>query len=237
MCPHCGSNESSCSVWDEGGSRHVKCHRASCGAYMRFPVYGATSNDKYEQTIANNMLQPFPGHKFPSNMDPVPGVEQDNWGNWLIPILGPDSRERGIMQYWRNPKRRKIWKAKHEPMLSWTPTGDFYDGVWLVEDQISAWKLWDVASVRAVALLGTDLSAEKVAEIQKHANHVTIALDADATAKAFILARKWGAAFQSCRVWILTRDIKDMSAKDIQRMAIDAGHCDFSSERSFAGSV
>lgn len=184
------------------------------------------------------VLRPYTGDRFPLTGRPVAenriierfGFSPPGMGTvaytvpvdaepFLLPILAPNGSERGVMEavYGRN-KRRRIWKAKHEPMISWTREGDHYDGVYLVEDQISALKLHHVASIRAVALLGTSLNAESVAEIQRTARHVTIALDSDATGKAFLLARKWGAAFKSCAVQILTKDIKDQSFQEIREL-------------------
>ncbi len=259
-CPQCRADEYACSVWDEAGYRHVKCHRASCGAYAKYSLFGTNSAHPlaYGQVLEMSAPTPPPEVLRPYTGDRIALREADmqqcihRWGfiplgiqtvgytteredtPYILPICAPNGTERGVMEarYGRT-KYRRIWKAKAEPMISWTPEGDFYDGVYLVEDQISALKLHDVAAIRAVALLGTDLNAEKVAEIQRHAKHVTIALDADATAKAFKLARRWGAAFKTCRVQILLKDIKDSTVQEIQQMVRNAGHGDFGCEFSF----
>jgi orotidine-5'-phosphate decarboxylase len=54
-----------------------------------------------------------------------------------------------------------------------------------------------------------------VQELQQHTKHLIIALDADATGNAFALARKWGRAFDSCKVLVLKQDIKDMPLSDL----------------------
>jgi DNA primase len=79
-----------------------------------------------------------------------------------------------------------------------------------------------MSDLDAVALLGTGLNADKVREIQQVAQHlpVYIALDADATSQAFVLARKWGSAFMSCRVVVLDKDIKDMSDDEIKALPL-----------------
>lgn len=247
-CPSCEKLEISCSVWDEAGSRHVKCHRASCGAYARYPMglegltiakIDPTLLRPYQADRINLRIQQKADLLDRFNFIPL-GIQTVGYGTeldrtpYIIPILAPNGQERGVVEaVFGPPKTRRIWKAKDEPMISWTQEGDFYDGVYLVEDQISALKLHDVASIRAVALLGTNLNIQSVAEIQRYANHVTIALDADASWKAFMLARKWGSAFKSCRVQILTRDIKDTPSKDILEMTRHAGHGDFSSGSEF----
>jgi hypothetical protein len=65
------------------------------------------------------------------------------------------------------------------------------------------------------------LNAAKVAEIQKaKAPAVWIALDADATGQAFAMARKWGAAFNYCRVCVLPKDIKDMTDEELASLPL-----------------
>lgn len=238
-CPQCEggrTRENSCNVWDSGGYRHVMCHRASCGAFAKYPLLGHSLAAIAVPRASTELLRPYTGDRVNLRGSNIPRLEQlfgfvppgtQSVGYttafedtpFIHPILAPNGQERGVLEAVYGPnKRRRIWKAKDAPMISWTPEGDYYDGVYLVEDTISALKLWEVASVRAVALLGTHLSANAVAEIQEHANNITIALDADATAKAFMLARRWGAAFKSCHVQRLTRDIKDMPFEDIQAM-------------------
>jgi DNA primase len=75
-------------------------------------------------------------------------------------------------------------------------------------------------TLRAVAILGTGVNAEKIAEIQKKSTHVLIALDADATGQAFAMARKWGNAFDTCRVIVLSKDIKDSSDEELATLPL-----------------
>ena len=76
----------------------------------------------------------------------------------------------------------------------------------------------DYSGLTAVALMGTALNAEKVAEIQSQHSRVIIALDADATRVAFQHARRWASAFESFRVVILQKDIKDMSQEELHAL-------------------
>lgn len=80
----------------------------------------------------------------------------------------------------------------------------------IVEDQVSAMRLLS-SGYKAVALLGTTLNLSRVREIQRESKRVILALDEDATAKAFKLAQQWGPAFDYFRVAILDMDIKDMT--------------------------
>lgn len=108
-------------------------------------------------------------------------------------------------------------------MISWTPEGAIPGTVVIVEDIISAWKLWYATEIRAVALLGTHLTIEAAMEIQQNASHVIFALDADATRKSWDMIRKWGGGFYTSRVLELTKDIKNMDIEAIQDMIDHAG--------------
>lgn len=235
-CPECeggSSREKSLNIWREGYYAMAKCHRASCGAFAKFPnaygyhnPYGVSG---YAPGASQEVLRPYTGELYPISQYPNvlkrfkdrygfngEGVYTCSYGDapLFIPILSPSGQVRGHVEkrglFPGEQKGNKIWKAKEEPMISWTTA---YVGqemkVTLVEDQVSALKYAQSTGMRAVALLGTNLTVAAVGEIQRHAEHVTIALDADATAQAFRIARRWGAAFKSCQVKILQKDIKD----------------------------
>ena len=83
------------------------------------------------------------------------------------------------------------------------------DTLVVVEDQISAMRLWQM-NYKAVALLGTHLNMARVRILQRmRAKRVVLALDPDATDKAFEFARTWGLALPNVRVALLEHDIKD----------------------------
>lgn len=142
----------------------------------------------------------------------------------IISIKAPNGAIRGHVfktGYAGGRKQNIIYRAKHEPMISWsTFCSPGNKNVMLVEDQISALKYTQKTGEIACALLGTNLNLVSVSEIQRHAEHVTIALDADATAKSFKLARRYGAAFKSCQVKILSVDIKDDPSYDVPEVAV-----------------
>lgn len=246
QCPQCHATERACHVYESNGERHVKCFRASCDAYAKYPIPGAVirtdgppsqyPNSAYGNIVARGaspeVLKPFLGGIYTPS-DKAKARFKEKYGftipemvcmadyspfPLLFPILSPSGKNRGWVEkaglFPGEQKINRIWKGKHEPMISWANVSHTHIGVrevWLVEDQISALKL-AAKGIRAVALLGTNITLEALSEIQKQAESVVIALDADATAKAFRLARKYGSAFKSCQVKILTKDIKDDSA-------------------------
>lgn len=126
------------------------------------------------------------------------------------------------------PKSMTYTLRADEQMVSWYATAweSKHHFVILVEDQLSALRLMSYfdtydrdAEVAVCALLGTGLNQERIAEIQRVASvHATvvIALDNDATGQAFAHARKWGHAFAHTRVMVLSKDIKDMTNREIE---------------------
>jgi 5S rRNA maturation endonuclease (ribonuclease M5) len=157
----------------------------------------------------------------------------------MLPIFGPEGTRRGWISRrpWEgsplnerfprdkgrphpseiNDPKALTYMDNDEPVQSWV--GDrYWSTVVLVEDHISAMRVEYDADKTAIALLGTGINEEKVAEIQRHARHVLIALDSDATGQAFAHARKFGQAFDTCRVVILTQDIKDSNREMVRSL-------------------
>jgi hypothetical protein len=234
MCPSChggDSREKSFRLWrtnDFGGVRG-RCWRASCSYALTMGVRPeAGSVAAAPQAPA---LRPYTGGIYPLPADEVTwfrhryGYEprevfQDGYGLYVLPIYGPFSDLRGYIL--RQPHKGSAIHKTHyigpkavtyrhiaAPMQAWYRRTGCAGVAVLVEDQLSAMKVAQQARMTAVALLGTALTAEKVADLQQRVKRVVIALDPDATSIAFDHARKWGQAFESCRVMVLKEDIKD----------------------------
>jgi hypothetical protein len=159
---------------------------------------------------------------------------------YALPIFRPDQRRRGFITrrpYADSPAdtaanrnhpqyavKSLTYLESDEPCQSWYGAS-IPEALIIVEDPLSAMRItsyWqgiegESYPVTAVAILGTGVNAEKIGEIQKVARNcpVYIALDADATAQAFAMSRKWGSAFHSCRVCVLSKDIKDSSDEEL----------------------
>lgn len=83
----------------------------------------------------------------------------------------------------------------------------------IVEDQLSALRASDYSN--SVALLGTNLSEERVAEIKKSGfSPVFLALDNDAIAAAVRYVVRYRSTLP-LRLLRLTKDIKDMSHEEL----------------------
>lgn len=164
---------------------------------------------------------------------------------YALPILRPDGRRRGFITrrpYADSPAdtaanrndsqyavKSLTYLEADEPCQSWYGAS-VPECVLIVEDPLSALRItsyWEHLEgesypVSAVAILGTGVNADKLGEIQKVAKQATvyIALDKDATAQAFAMARKYGQAFAKCRVIVLERDIKDSTDDELAQLPI-----------------
>lgn len=203
------------------------------------PVYTGPIN-KLTEAEANRL-----GAKFRLTRATVDAYVRKSFARYLLPICTRQGQVRGltIRKAWEGTelaeKDYSLRAPKSEifgsglvgpPLQSWyrSMNGDIIinnsyplhcpaSRIVLVEDQISAMRIaQDVPGCDAVALLGVGLNAEKVADIQADKKSVVIALDADATRTAFNHARRWGAAFRSCRVVVLTKDIKDLTEQELK---------------------
>lgn len=159
----------------------------------------------------------------------IEGKILTNGSRFVLPVFDPMGKTRGHilrtpwagtgrMGYDTEEPKSLTYKAVEGPMLSWYPASVRYDiapWVVLVEDQISAMKLAAWKGFTTVALMGTGVNEEKLAEIQRHGHDVILALDKDATGQAFAHARKYASAFRSFRVLLLQKDIKNMTAPEL----------------------
>ena len=233
MCMHCTAPELGLSVRIDGGHIYWNCHRASCGDVGRMPLGIFSTRFKMENYDTPREF-PHPGYTGPCfplteedtqffneryEIDPTRHGFKRGEGVYLFPITDPRGAIRGwVTRYlqkspvddgtYQGPKTRTFSAKAGEQCISfyvnrYTPKCPLV----VVEDSISAAKCYE-AGVRACALLGTGLNAERVRELQQF-KKIILALDADATGLAFAHARKWGAAFESCKVQVLQKDLKD----------------------------
>ena len=109
------------------------------------------------------------------------------------------------------------YKEVDGPWLSWYTRDIKTKCLVLVEDQVSALKASEY--VDCVALLGTNIDEREAMEIAQHkAEHVIVALDADAINSAHKLKRQFGLLWQSVSVMELQRDLKDEKHERLAEM-------------------
>lgn len=239
-CPDCGHHK--LSVTKRDGKLLYHCWRASCGIRGTIELTGREAFESHTPDVKEehrykgpiNFLHPDEADiistRFRLSAYTVATYIRKNRDRYVLPIYTRDGMLRGYCLRWPWAGTELIQDVNYGglksalygehtergPLQSWyKSTLGIARAVVLVEDQISAMRLAQDASVDAVALLGVSLNAEKVADIQRRGNNVVIALDADATRTAFEHARTWGAAFKSCRVTVLTKDVKDMTPEEL----------------------
>lgn len=89
-----------------------------------------------------------------------------------------------------------------------------WKNVLLVEDVVSAMRAADF--IPAVALLGCNLSLEKLMEILKVTDDIYLALDRDATGKALAFQRMYSFVAPEMKVIPLDYDLKNLADKQIE---------------------
>lgn len=215
------------------------CHRVSCTLKPGFvggsaAVLGAKPKD--------SNLKPYQGALLPLSQLDVDFfdkkyevaasdyIQRNEHSEYVLPIFGHDGYIRGynVRQPWPGAPRHgregaakaKVWMHADKPSQSTYPADLTSQAVVLVEDQLSAIKASQHASVtHAVALMGCHLDIPRVREIALlRPYEVLLALDSDATAEGFKLAREFGLAFPRMRVVILDRDLKDTPAAEINKV-------------------
>jgi hypothetical protein len=241
-CPKCcpSTADMAMSILVDPPTIKAVCHRASCGF-----KYSNVTYRNVQSEVLPSRARPYTGELHTLDESDliwfaerfhlprkVLGAVRKSDGRYMLPIVGPEGSRRGWVSRrpWdgsplsecgdqdRSPKVLTYMDID-APVQSWHVLGhQSLEIAVLVEDQISAMCVANNSYVCAVALLGTGVNEKKISEIQRHARHIIIALDSDATGQAFSHARKWGAAFDSCRVVILQRDIKDDTLENIQKI-------------------
>jgi hypothetical protein len=146
-------------------------------------------------------------------------ANQSNGFSLLMPVFSPLGAQRGMVlrtEYADKPKYVRSFKAVDEPWLCWYRTS--FSQIVLVEDQISALKAATFATT--VALLGAELTPEKMDEILSHAKgKIWLALDRDANKKTFDYLKRYRAYCNgNFQAHLLSKDIKNMSYTSIGKL-------------------
>lgn len=132
-----------------------------------------------------------------------------------FPIFSPLGRRRGwSLRSYNHAEPKALTRMDvAEPHMSWYRQSPEDGTIMVVEDPPSAIR---AAIYRnSVALLGTGCGPDYAQELAAHARHVVWALDADATTESLRLHRKYGLMFESSRVLVLEKDLKDMDEEQL----------------------
>lgn len=146
---------------------------------------------------------------------------------FVLPVINALNRRRGVVAYSLSggvPKSLTYNERPEEPFMHWAE-GCELEPVVIVEDWFSAEKVAAAGGV-GVAIMGTYLSAEMVAEIAQFRAPVVLAFDYDAFSQALKYQAKYAEQFpEGLTVWRLKKDLKYEPIERIQRAF--AGETDF----------
>lgn len=230
-CPECGGKSKMMVGLHPDGAAWFKCMRVTCQVQGVTQHSRRPDEPRQKKPVR---LVPYPNEATSPKEDryralnacrrasgrsplPTPALVRsrvflDDRGRWCVPLFDQEGACYGTMAHsWAEGRRKNSWFEQHEPSnhrLGWFHTKN--PGlVVLVEDVFSAATL-ATRSITAAALLGTNLGANSMPGLLQYARrtraHIVVCLDADATEKAFGLARRVGG---SC-VPLTGPDIKDM---------------------------
>lgn len=146
-------------------------------------------------------------------------------GRVAMSIRSPKYLHRGWVLrdiYARSAVKALTYVNENEEGISWYRSHLSAPTV-VVEDIPSACRAAEY--VNAIALCGTGVGLTRAEEIQKYATlPIVIALDQDATAEAFLIARKWALLWGDVKVLPLQQDIKNMKESDLCDMLNGLSH-------------
>lgn len=152
----------------------------------------------------------------------------DFGGRVAMSVRSPKFMHRGwVLRDLRGVARAKAltYMEPEEVQLSWyRPNKSRGAPCVVVEDIPSAVRV-SMCGVNAVALLGTILNIEKATEIAEFSGHVILALDQDATSKAFHHAHRWCLLWDDVQVLPLQKDFKDMTDEQIEEKLREGETC------------
>lgn len=244
LCPFCNggrSNERSMSIThrDDGVKLYI-CHRAKCGAA------GRINPDGYVPPETPEVKEFEPRFYAHETIDIDTDLRNHLWRTYqigindikrfdlkmekptlrlVIPIK--DSLGRGLghesRMAWSMPGPKTLhYKVKDVPWMGWFfwPTSDLKKGVLLVEDVLSAIKCCSV--MPTVSLMGSHLTLAMLMEVLKDTDNIILALDKDATEKAWKFKKKFQFIAPSMRIMCLERDLKYEDIKTIKGLLDEA---------------
>jgi hypothetical protein len=240
LCPACkggSTGEKSLHLSRRGRYVYYKCYRAKCDCSGRINVNNSTSEDrKQELGGKRRVLETSPvkldddtfkylTDRYSLSSDEIRRAELGTTtmhthaaaSRLYIPMFRRDGTARGYVA--RDLSGKEGVKAlsmkwrPDEPNLAWYNNRASKQLI-IVEDCFSAIRA--SSFINSCALLGTDLSKEKVDEIMRGGfTKAYISLDADATRVAIMHSLKHRTRL-SLIVKALTKDIKDMTREELE---------------------
>lgn len=232
VCPLCGggsqSEKSLAITRSEDGSLLYVCHRASCSAKGGTSKLGLSSQStlvpEKKRKVFDGEVRPLP-ELYLDIIYKLWGIsEPRHWyytpyagGRVAMSVRSPKYMHRGWVL--RDIRGRAKVKAltyidEGEEGLSWYR--EHIDGPTVVVEDIPS-AVRASKYVNAVSLLGTGVGITRAEEIAQYATRpIVMALDQDATAQSFKMARRYALMWGDVEVLMLDKDIKDMEENEIE---------------------
>lgn len=232
VCPKCGGGSSEeksflCSR-DHGGVVFYKCFRASCGYRGKFVIgdgeVGFTPRQRHLHSFTRELkaldVEQITWWRGRFGINPgadvywCPSMMRD-----ALRVYGPEGQHRGwVLRDWTGTSEPKTigYPERDEPFVGWFISEHSADVCVVVEDLISARKVWD-AGYTSVALNGTDMSWETAFEIQEKCPSIELALDRGTMIKMIAYKNQFSTLFDHIRIWTLNQDLKYVPRDRIRR--------------------
>jgi hypothetical protein len=242
VCPFCrggthGDRGFSVTRSDEATVKY-KCHRATCGRAGVIAAWGhrLAPKDSGDTPLPIRKFTPRLylgntgelGGRWVSSLSHRFGLskeelDKEGWsedietGRLIVPVCSPLGVRRGFESRrapWQDAGGSKTlhYRDRDEVWMGWTRNVKSGPIV-LVEDLISALKVG--RQFQTCSLMGTYLGEDHVEEILEVGGNVIIALDKDATDKAYGYVREWNLLIPNFRHVRLSKDLKYSTDEEI----------------------
>lgn len=234
LCPWCEGGqgrERSLGVYLIVNEAVLKCYRLSCGETARLYLDGDTA---HRAAVAANGFEPRPfldelhelsfaakgwfrgKYRLERQTLEDAGVREiAGIHGAYLPVRGPLGSDRGgiVRRFDGWGQKADAYKTADEPWQAWYLAAGDPRGHVIVEDQLSAMRAQQLGW-SAVALLGTGLSMDRAAELNRAAPSWTLALDADAFSAACKIAQQH--SWIDRVVMLKHGDLKDITDEHIE---------------------
>lgn len=137
---------------------------------------------------------------------------------FAFPIYNPVGRSRGLILRSYEPTaatKALTFMDVAEPHMSWYGPWDYEQNIVVVVEDIPSAVRASMHVGPVVALCGGDVGPDYIRELSSYALNIVWALDPDATGKAVALSSRYSFSFDSSRVLMLKKDLKNMSEPEL----------------------
>jgi hypothetical protein len=245
-CPRCsGGKDKDRSFYirvSDNGEVYARCYRVKCGYWYRGNLGGVPTELRLQNTNNASARNTRTARRYP--IEDTRSLEERERGQlrnlfsfeaadinrggirfnpkterYTYPINSPIFTQRGVVARSQEGAKPKTINYFHEegvlPISWYYPVSGKTPEVIIVEDQQSAIKV--SRQYTAAAILGTNLTIDKVMEILRQGKEYYICLDKDATLKSIYYAKRYS-LFGKFRHVTLEKDMKYLTDEEIKEL-------------------